>query len=653
VISSGVSAPDRSRHSAAFLPGTVEAGTVGCWVVRVVLGHGGAGPGSMIAVQLPDSWHAGNYSGAKGLHAIDGTAPNFISARSSRAGVHLLCRVPDGTTDDFVVTRRTGVDGRVARHIWVVEVDVVSGDLDEGDFIEVLYGDQTQGGGGYEAALHPDGPERILVSVRTSLDGETFVISPEDGAWAIVEAAAPVEVVATLPSTVASGESATLHIAVFDRFANLVTDFDGEITLSVRSGSAEVSLEVRLTPEDGGVVEIGVSDPAGIVRIATANEGLGETLSNPMEVVSDAAAPRLYWGDLHSHAADSFDGRGRSPFTYARTAANLDFYALSEHGESWDEDVWPRVKKRINDHNDPGRFVTIVAYEATFGAPWGHHNVYFLGDDGPLVTRDNGTLLDLWDAIEAGTAITIPHHTGVEWRVHQQVESSLLAPSPDWDYHDAERRRLIEIYSLHGLSETFNPDHPLAYENSHHTWARSADGPFYATDAWAAGLQLGVIASSDDHAAQPGRPDGGLAAVWCDELERSDVFHALYRRHTYGTTGSRMIIRFTMNGVEMGQVAPFASSTQVEVVVHGTSPLEVVELVRQEDESGSIEVVMSWDPDGYDLTASWDDYDSSDGGLYYVRVQESGKRRGRAIMGWSSPIWCSPHGNNIPAVRPR
>jgi len=641
VISSGSSGSGRSQHSATFLPGTVEAGTVGCWVVRVTMGHEGAGPGSMVRVQLPDSWHAGNYSGAKGLHSIDRSAPNYVSARSSRPSVDLLCRVPDGTTDDFVVTRRTGVDGRVARHIWVVEVDVVSGTLAEGDFIEVLYGDQSQGGPGYESALHPDGPERIFVSIAPSPGGETQVISPEAGAWAVVTPSTPVEVVATVPSVVADGELAVLHIAIFDRFANLVTDYKGDLAIVCRTGDATVPKRVTMGPEHGGVREVEVSDFSGIVRFSVVAEGVGEALSNPMEVVSDRNAPRLFWGDLHSHAADSFDGRGRSPFEYARSAANLDFYSLSEHGESWNDDVWPRVRKRINDHNDPGRFVTIVAYEATFGAPWGHHNVYFLGDDGPVVTRDNGTLLDLWDAIEAGTAITVPHHTGVEWRVHQNVDTTLLAPSPDWKYHDAERRRLIEIYSLHGLSETFNPEHPLAYDNSDHTWARSAEGPLYASDAWAAGLQLGVIASSDDHAAQPGRPDGGLAAVWCDELERSHVFRSLYRRHTYGTTGSRIIIRFMVNGVEMGQAVEHRAPMHVEVAVHGTSQIEVVELVRQDHGSEDLEVVMSWRPEGYDLVTSWEAQDPPSEGLYYVRVRESGQRRGRAIMGWSSPIWLS------------
>jgi len=643
-VSNEVSRSHGPMPSAVFVPGTVEAGSVGCWVVRVTFGRDGAGPQTTVRVQLPDSWHAGDYSGAKGLHAVDASAPNFVSARCSRPDVELRCRVPDGTTDNFVVTRRAGLDGRLARHIWVVEVDLISGTLAEGDFVEVMYGDQSQGGGGFEAALHPDGPERILVSVRTKASGETVLIPPEDGAWAVVAAASPVEITATLPSIVTTGESATLHIAVFDRYANLVTDFDGVVSLTGESGAATFPPSARFTPSDGGVVEVAVSEVSGVVRIAAAIEGVGETLSNPMEVVSDSAVPRLYWGDLHSHAADSFDARGRSPFEYARKAACLDFYALSEHGESWADDVWPRLRERINDHNDTGRFVTIVAYEATFGAPWGHHNVYFLGDDGPLVTRDSGTLLDLWDAIEAGTAITIPHHTGVEWRVHQQVDSTLLAPNPDWKFHDAERRRLIEIYSLHGLSETFNPNHPLAYENSQHTWAQSARGPFYASDAWAAGLQLGVVASSDDHAAQPGRTDGGLAAVWCNKLERSDVFGALYRRHTYGTTGSRMILRFAINGVEMGQVAPFTSPMHVEVVVRGTTVLETVELIRQDDRSGTLEVVRSWTPDGYDLEASWDVFDPPVSGLYYVRVRESGERRGRAIMGWSSPIWNSSPG---------
>src|SRR5690606_29904632 len=94
-------------------------------------------------------------------------------------------------------------------------------------------------------------------------------------------------------------------------------------------------------------------------------------------------------------------------------------------------------------------------------------------------------------------------------------------PKLDWSLpHNAVLRPLIEIYSAHGQSEFFDRNDPLAYESVKFTGARSADGPHYARDAWAAGLPMGVIASSDDHEAHPGLPHFGLAAVYAPKLTR-------------------------------------------------------------------------------------------------------------------------------------
>src|SRR5206468_3121267 len=110
------------------------------------------------------------------------------------------------------------------------------------------------------------------------------------------------------------------------------------------------------------------------------------------------------------------------------------------------------------------------------------------------------------------------------------------------------------MYSLHGTSELYDPADPLAYENAHFTASRSVPGAHYARDAWAAGLELGVVAATDNHSAQPGQPQGGIAAVRASRLTREAVFDALAGKHTYGTTGQRIYMDVVIAGVAMGGV---------------------------------------------------------------------------------------------------
>ena len=135
----------------------------------------------------------------------------------------------------------------------------------------------------------------------------------------------------------------------------------------------------------------------------------------------------------------------------------------------------------------------------------------------------------------------------------------------DWSIHDSRFRTTIEIYSSHGLSEEYAPDHPISMDVSDFTFNGPGDPGNYTVDAWLAGLKLGTIGSSDNHGAQPGKEGFGTMAVWAPNLTREAVFDAIRNRRTYGSTGSRIYLEFTVNGEPMGGETTVAAGQPVAV----------------------------------------------------------------------------------------
>ena len=253
--------------------------------------------------------------------------------------------------------------------------------------------------------------------------------------------------------------------------------------------------------------------------------------------------------------------------------------------------VWAEYTALTDKYYEPGKFATLHAYECSLEAPYGHHNVYFRSKAGALRDETDVSLTGLWDALIAGQALTIPHHTG-------------KMPIPIfWYPHNPELDRNIEIYSAHGLSETYDPDGPLSFEHSDFTDpSKSARGPQYVRDAWIEGLQLSAIASSDDHRAHPGQPQYGLAAVSAGDLIREEIFDGLYHRRTYATTGAKILLDFSINGSPMGQRVTVAGSPRLTLEAHGTNLIERVEILRYSKPEGAFKVSYTLHPNDYDIT---------------------------------------------------
>jgi hypothetical protein len=324
-------------------------------------------------------------------------------------------------------------------------------------------------------------------------------------------------------------------------------------------------------------------------------------------------------------------------FEYARNEAHLDFVAGMHHSyQAALADVWRRTREVVERHHVPGEFVTFLGLECDPG-PSGHKIVLFKHIDvPPLLAECRGairsprykcrepahdtitveSLQDFWAALRSlgdGQVMVTAHHTA------------------DWRYHDPELQRLAEIYSKWGTCE---------YPGNPHDRRRPTDPPRgYVQEALACGHRLGVIAGGDTHDSRPGNkapepcgiefPDG-LTAVYANSLTREGIWDALWNRRSYGTTGARILLEFSINGKLMGGELVCDGPRQVQLRAAGTARIATLELIRDND------VLFSWQVDQGHVATSYSDRDTLSEGehWYYLRLAQVDGH-----MAWSSPVW--------------
>jgi hypothetical protein len=409
-------------------------------------------------------------------------------------------------------------------------------------------------------------------------------------------------------------------------------------------------MSVPFVPTEAGILRIegSVVHDSGMRRLrepaspnaekdtaAPGQQGL-HAVGNPMKVYETEPKFKIYWGELHSHTHYSWDGVGDDNFRYARYVSGLDFYAMTDHctpplgkyTQGLGPHVWKEYTEKTEKYYEPGKFATIHAYECSLGAPYGHHNVFFRSAPGPLLAEGDVTLPELWGALRAAEALTIPHHTG-------------KMPNPIYWYpHNDEIDRNIEIYSAHGLSEAYDPSGPLSFEHSDFTDPSvSVHGPQCVQDAWMQGLWLSTVAATDDHRAHPGQPHYGRAAVRATGLSREEIFDGLYHRRSYGTTGVKILLDFAINGEPMGAKVALTGAPRLEIGAHGTAPIDVIEVLRHSKSEAGFHVLFTFHPGHTDFEWAGADTTFREASIYYVRLREAGLVRNRVAMAWSSPIW--------------
>lgn len=468
------------------------------------------------------------------------------------------------------------------------------------------------------------------------------------------------------------GQEAKLLITTADEYFNVDDKFIGEVELSVNnSQNVVLPQKVVFTPQDSGKKEIAVfflAEGSYVISGKYLSGNIPVVSSNPVRV--DNSRPHIYWGDLHSHGAASRDAIGRGRYEYARYARALDFMCATDHADHGktiygiSDREWARQKDEIKANHVPGKFIPFIGYENSFLYPNGHYNVIFNVkdeniDDVPMyamrVVKDVQTIWSL--AQEQGVdMLTIPHHCGKVFNINLEGSECKNCNAFGGIQYNEKYKRLIEIYSYHGLSESYDPDHNLAYYGRSKV-SRSFNGPNYAQDAWAIGEKLGVIASSDDHTGHPGSIVNGVVAVFASELDRDTLFQAMKNRHTYGTTGERIWVDFRVNNALMGSTIEIhpESKPRISLDIMGTDSIDYAEVLKWDFKRGvyenghpKYEIIARYNTNAADpkkLKAEFTDEGFSDSCLYYLRVKQTNIIidfiDAKQVWAWTSPVWVS------------
>lgn len=637
-------------------PSDMDAAAIGKYDLIFTVGPSGIAQGGGIMAAFPKAWFTNPLPIPKALQQNNPDAPHYAGVQSSRVASKLTMKIDN-----------VNLDGKRERFSRTMLVTLEGEPMKEGDEITVSLSNTT--------CPFLTGQDEVAVAVDAKGDGQFRKI--KSGAKYEVFSGAGEEMVLIGPSQAVIGQQVELHLTAFDRFYNVAETFAGPI--EVKGIKAPPNLEfgsldrahvvIPWTPDKEGFYWPEATATIFINQTGTFKMQRFVALGNPIRVFAKEPETKIYWGDLHAHSHISKDGIGKNDFGYARDAAHLDFFASTEHADDDGNPLadgitpaeWEEIKANVRNYYKPGKFATLLAFECSMGAPSGHHNVFFRSLDGvPLASRKMKTEAGLWAMLKEGEAITIPHHLGIAWSGEYPAERSAGpglqkvppnrnpksgGPAVDWGRPDNNALRpLLEIYSMHGQSEYFDPKDPLAYENAGFTSARSQEGKHYARDAWEMGRSEGVAAATDNHTAHPGLRQGGATAVRAPELTREAIFDGLKSRFTYATTGERIYMDFHLAGVRMGQRTNKFSedSLHCEVTLAAPTPIDYAELLMIDWTSGEYSTVRRWDKPGKLVDEKFDIPNSFFGAMYYLRAELVDKVRDRPVRAWSSPIWVDP-----------
>ncbi|KAF9249156.1 hypothetical protein LCP9604111_4872 [Penicillium roqueforti] len=408
-----------------------------------------------------------------------------------------------------------------------VIVDIQDGYMNPGDRILIRLGDRRFGGRGTRAQtfIEKDFRWRFYIDpVGTS----RFAPIQPDLSWNIV--AGPIHHLQTVsPRVLQPSVPFSIHSHTEDIWGNVTSDLEN------------LSFQLKVLDEDRKAMIVKEIDGDYTIEvIVKSNEKTIVSQTTQLTISSGLSVPKALFGDLHVHSDDTVGTESSIyNFSYGREIAALDVLGYTANDFQITKERWDATTDLITSLNKPGEFVIFPGTEwCGNSAAGGDHNVVFLADPAthpPEFPFDrHGNVARSFEWSEHGPKDLVP---GV-WPLDEvyctyarKADDHILIPHVggrrcNLAWHHPKLGRLIEIGSTWGQFE------------------------WLLQDAVRRGWKLGVSANSDEHRGRcgggvPGTAvfgtRGGLTGIIAPKLERRDIAHALRARHTFATTGQRLV----------------------------------------------------------------------------------------------------------------
>lgn len=452
-------------------------------------------------------------SDAGQLQISDPTAPNYVTARSSGEGRLELKYDPNG-----------------GQRPWneVLTVYQRGGYLRPGETIEIIFGDTSGGSPGLLMQTFQDSGRvfRVLADVQAT---GVFVPLAEPLLFVAIVAGPLHRYVAVLPTLRRPREHFVLGLKAEDVWGNPTPQGPASFKLEASMPVNGLPDKVDFAPESGAMALENLScDEEGTLTVSFLDGNGARFEAGPLTIRDGERSH--YWGDLHGQTGETIGTNTiESYFDFARNISFLDVSSHQGNDFQINAKFWDHLNRLTACLNEPGRFTVFPGYEWSGNtAVGGDHNVFYLEEGAPIYRCSHALVGDRSDADTDAHTLT-------------DLYARLNAEPIDAFMYAHVGGRYADIFYDH------NPELEAAVE-IHSAWGTFE---WILTDGFPLRRRVGVVCNSDGHKGRPGASFpgasvfgayGGLTCFLAEENTRASIVEAIRRRHTYGTSGPRVMI---------------------------------------------------------------------------------------------------------------
>jgi hypothetical protein len=447
-------------------------------------------------------------------------------------------------------------------------VDIVDGYIKPGDHILIRLGDRRAGGPGTRVQTFVEQGFRFRAYIDP-VGTSRFADIPGDVVIDIVPGS-PAKLAIVTPRLVKANISFPVIIRSEDVWGNTCWGLEGQLQLTGHSSSKTLQEQLLDLPDQGWAVAKTTlsldADEETILQATLVGTNL-QSPPTPITADSNLAYPRAFFADLHVHSNNTVGTNSTEyNFAYGRDVAGLDVLGYTANDFNITEERWKQDVKLCREVTQEGEFLCYPGTEwCGNSAAGGDRNVVFLGDEVLFPYDRQGKQIRSfeWNEDMKGKQL-LPGAWPVDKLYAAYIhnpEQHLLIPHIGGrrailDWHHPKLERLIEIGSAWG----------------HFPW-------FYQ-DAISRGYKVGVSANGDEHRGRcgggvPGTAvfgvNGGVTGIISPSLTKLDINHALRSRHTWATTGDRLVALLWSGSHIQGDELTASGAVTIHYRLLGTS----------------------------------------------------------------------------------